>query len=508
MKAALLKFFPGGWMKDIRQPKTTRVSWLSLGFAALAALTGAGTALAVSSFLGPVASAAAVLGLIVAALTIMRPDLGLLAFIFITYTRLSDVAIEYHGAPSIAKPFVALLALAILVRWVLYQEQPKGWLRPAVLMGIYGMVIFTSLLYASDFWMAREALSDFVKDAIITVIVVILLQNIANLRRAIWVLLLAGIFMGTISVYQYMTGAWDNTFWGFGQAPVLNLIGTTEGARLGGPIGDPNFYAQIMLVIVPLAMLRAAAEKSMPLRLLALWAFGVCILTAVFTYSRGAFVALLVMLVAIVIYRPPRPVEIGILLLAGVALLRFVPDTYMTRILSVADLFSGQSDVRSEVSFRGRASELLVGMYMFADHPVLGVGVGNYPTLYQQYSRQIGYDPRTEAREPHNLYLEVASENGMAGLLIFGAILWSVFSSLQNARTAFRDAGLHTEADMVASLSIAMTGYLSAAFFIHGAYPRFFYLLIGIALSLPQIVQNTLAHDAPGRQPALLKRND
>ena len=83
-------------MKDIRQPKTTRVSWLSLGFAALAALTGAGTALAVSSFLGPVASAAAVLGLIVAALTIMRPDLGLLAFIFITYTRLSDVAIEYH----------------------------------------------------------------------------------------------------------------------------------------------------------------------------------------------------------------------------------------------------------------------------------------------------------------------------------------------------------------------------------------------------------------------------
>ncbi len=463
----------------------------------LAFITGTGTALAVSRFLGPTVTAAAIAGVIVAILTIMRPDLGLLAFIFATYTRLSDVLIEYHGAPSIAKPLVALLIAAILVRWALYQEQPQGWIRPTVLMGVYGLVIFTSLLYASDFWVAREALSDFIKDAIITVIIVVLMQNIATLRGAVWMLLLAGILMGSISVYQFLTNDWDNAFWGFGQAPVLNLVGTTEGGRVGGPIGDPNFFAQIMLVIIPLAVMRAGAEKSVPLRLLALWAFAVCILTVIFSYSRGAFVALLIMLAAMAIFRPPRPIEVALVLVIGAGLLRLIPATYTERLLSVADLFSGQSDVRSEVSFRGRASELLVGVQMFADHPVFGVGVGNYPTLYQDYSRRIGYDPRTEAREPHNLYLEVAAENGMAGILIFSAILWSVFSCLGRSRLALLKAGLHTEGDLVASLTIAMIGYLSAAFFIHGAYPRFFYLLIGMALSLPQITKNALARVNP-----------
>ena len=43
---------------------------------------------------------------------------------------------------------------------------------------------------------------------------------------------------------------------------------------------------------------------------------------------------------------------------------------------------------------------------MFGDYPIFGVGPGNYPLHYLDYSQEIGLDPRLEQREAHSLYLE------------------------------------------------------------------------------------------------------
>jgi hypothetical protein len=41
----------------------------------------------------------------------------------------------------------------------------------------------------------------------------------------------------------------------------------------------------------------------------------------------------------------------------------------------------------------------------------------------------------------------------------------------------------------VTGLAVGFVGYLTAALFIHAAFPRYFYLLIGIILSLPAIAE-------------------
>ena len=85
---------------------------------------------------------------------------------------------------------------------------------------------------------------------------------------------------------------------------------------------------------------------------------------------------------------------------------------------------------------------MIVGLQMFADHPILGVGLGNYPLLYQQYSQRLGIDLRSEIRQAHNLYLEVAAETGLLGLLSFGLLLVVMFWSIWKAHQALAKKGL------------------------------------------------------------------
>lgn len=60
----------------------------------------------------------AVLALVFLVVVFVKPDYGLVIFIFITVTQVSNVAIKFYGAPSIARPLAALLMAVILLRIV------------------------------------------------------------------------------------------------------------------------------------------------------------------------------------------------------------------------------------------------------------------------------------------------------------------------------------------------------------------------------------------------------
>ncbi|NCP88540.1 hypothetical protein GW829_14360, partial [bacterium] len=161
---------------------------------------------AISQFGKPLYIVIGVIGGALFIASIFSVEIGLLVLFFLTYTRFSDIAVHYHNAPSIAKSYIFILGVVIMIRWVVFNERPQGWQRAAVIIGVYGLVLASSLLYAANTTLVSESLNDFVKDVFITFIVIVLLNNGNRLRGIIWSLLAAGIFMGTISVYQYLTG--------------------------------------------------------------------------------------------------------------------------------------------------------------------------------------------------------------------------------------------------------------------------------------------------------------
>ena len=441
----------------------------------------------------PLILALGIAGLAIAIAITIRLELGLFVLIFITYTRFSDVLVHDHALPSIAQPLSLLLLSIIVGRWFLLNESPLSQVAiPLLLLGAYGLVGFAALLYAVDIDRTQFALQTYLKDVIITVLIIFLLRRTTTFQAVVWTLLLAGIFMGSITTYQQITGSYQTSYWGFGLASIQNIVGKSNDYRIAGPIGDPNFYGQILLVLVPLALERLWHETQPILRILAGWALTVCLLSIIFTFSRGAFLGLIIITILSVWHYRIRFVPLLITLLLGIVLLQFVPEQYLERVQTVINLIPGlgQQDARNDISFRSRLSETQAGWHMFTEHPLLGVGLNNYAVHYQDYSRQLGIDSRLEDKAAHNLYLEIAAETGLLGLTVFGTLLAVTFHGLIKAYKYFEQAGYWHEANMVRAFTIGFIGYLAAASFLHAAYPRYFWLLLGIALAVSRTVSN------------------
>lgn len=467
-------------------------SWYPLLFAVLAVLAGAAVGLVVSHVANPLYAIGGMAAVLLVVATVLQIEWGLLALVLISYANLSDVLVRNHNVPSILQPFIGLLIGALILRWTYYAERPKGWERAVLLTILYGLVAFASLFWASDAQATGTALVEFVKNGIIAILIVLILQRGATLRAIIWTLLASGILMGTVTVFQQLTHTFGNTYGGLALAPLENIVGEVSGYRISGPIGDPNFYGQILIVLVPLAVDRLVHERNLLLRLAAGWAFAVSLLSIVFTFSRGAFIGLVIVLAVMFLRKPPKLMSALVILAILVGALRFLPSDYTARLSTLSDAIPGLGNPLNEISIRGRLSENTVAWMMFMDHPILGVGLDNYPSLYLDYSRQLGIDPRLIQREPHNLYLEIASQLGLLGLTVFAILLYMLFRSMRQAYLIFKNANFKDYADLTGAFIVGVIGYLSSALFLHSAYERYFWVLFGIGMALPIVARNEL----------------
>lgn len=464
-------------------------------FAAGAVLIGVAAGILVVRLNQPVYFILGVITVAASALAAFSAEFGVLVLVFMSYTRLSDIVIEYYHAPSIAKAYIAVLALGIFIRWLIFKERPRGWIVPTILLAVYGLIGFASILYSPVPDLVLVKASEYVKNAAITVLVIILLQDARSFRHVIWILIGVGIFLGTISVFQYFTHTFTRSYGGFGQSSLEQIVGTVDDYRIGGPIGDPNFFAQIMVVLVPISLERVLHEKLILLRALALWALGVSFLCVIFSYSRGGLLALVVCLAVWFVINPPRGIQMPLFILGGVLVLAYaIPPGYYDRVLALGQIFQSQGTLRTaDPSLQGRASENLAAWDMLSTHPIFGVGWNSYAYLFPFYSKDIGLANVATQREAHDLYLEVAAETGVVGLVAFGLILFSSLRVVVRARRQFIQAKMTDYAGMTTAFGVGFVGYLVAAIFIHGAFLRYFHVLLGIAWALYLVAQHTLA---------------
>jgi O-antigen ligase len=149
----------------------------------------------------------------------------------------------------------------------------------------------------------------------------------------------------------------------------------------------------------------------------------------------------------------------------------------------------------TDVSFVGRTSENTAAWRMFVDHPILGVGLGNFKDNYQNYAREIGLDRRRVQRNPASLYLELLSEQGIVGTVVFVFLLGLIFREMVFAHNNFRLSGLTDYSFMVIAMIAGFSGYLFSALFKNSAYSNVFWVIVGLAIAAGQVAYNSL-HEA------------
>jgi putative inorganic carbon (HCO3(-)) transporter len=423
---------------------------------------------------------------------LLQLDLCLLIFVFATYARLPNILSKYHGIGGTKQLLILLILAAIAVEIFVRGEKPKGWLRPALYCMAYLGTMQLSFVVASEIEPAKETFSAIFRAAFSGFLMLFLMRTHRAPRMVVWTLLAVGTLTGSLSVYQEMTGTYNNNYMGFAYAN-YELVGGKGEYRISGVCQDPNFFAMMLVILMPLALDRFWSERDQRLRLLAGVALFSCGMANVFTFSRGGFLGMAVALGFMMLRRPPRPSTIVLMIVVMLVILPLLPASYSERLLSIASVSSiGSEDASQESSLKGRTSELLSAWAMYTDFPVLGVGLANYKVNYQKYAMEIGLDNRA-GRSAHCLYLQVAAETGSFGVITFFALIGASLMSLRRGSQKFRQAGYTEEADLTSALSFGFVGFLVCSVFLHGAYPAYMWFLVGTSFGLENVANKTVA---------------
>jgi putative inorganic carbon (HCO3(-)) transporter len=297
-------------------------------------------------------------------------------------------------------------------------------------------------------------------------------------------------------LYQDLTGSYSRDFGGLAyrnydvlrDGDVRGRVERGKYDRAQGPVNEPNRFAQILIVLVPMAAYLYRTTNR-PGRRRFILACGALILIGIaLTLSRGAIVALALMAAAMTRLRWVRPSRVGTCVIALLLALPLITPFYLDRVASLINVtrFMGgdQSDYReADGAMRGRVTEMLAAWRVFVDHPLLGVGPGQFAPYYvERYSRdpEIKFRQIVGARRAHTLYFEVAAETGLLGLVLFMGIAVHLLRRLWWTRSAWlaRDPAL---ADLATAFWLSVMAYLCTGVFLHLAYQRYYWLLIALA---------------------------
>ncbi|MDQ6799439.1 MAG: O-antigen ligase family protein [Acidobacteriota bacterium] len=420
-------------------------------------------------------------------------SLALSILVIVVYANASDLAIRDFSLPSILQPLIALLALVVWAYRVTLRPS-QVFLQPlTLLLALYCFVLFASSLWASDVGLTDLRLAEALKSFAIYLLIGSLAFTWIGLRRAFAALSMTAALLGFLTIVQTVTGT-RNEFGGLAQLKIGNVYGDVDMARASGPVDDPNFYAQLLLIVLPLAVFLATTERHRFRKIVYAAAALLIAAGTVLTYSRGGIVALGLMLVLFTIAIRMRPAFLLAAVAIAIAALAVMPAGVVRRTLSVREVLSSNTAGGPEdASIEERKLFLGAAWQMFNDHPILGVGAGNFATYFNRYALIVGspavqYHDRGDPAFPHMLYLQIAAETGVVGLLCFLAAVSAAFLSLRRSHEMLAErVGITT------ALAIALAGYLITALFLHGAYQRNFWILLGFVAAIARLPRREVA---------------
>lgn len=202
--------------------------------------------------------------------------------------------------------------------------------------------------------------------------------------------------------------------------------------RVYGTFDQPNPYAGYINIPLSIALALTLLGRGWLIRILAGLTAILLGIAEYLSQSRGGEMAIAAALVFIVLAGMPRILTLMRVLI--IALLGFfeallagwIPLHIFNPVLHFLGLIqiSLTQPSSQDYSTAERLAHWIAGLHMFLDHPILGVGIGNYADAYPQYFITIFVDPLGHA---HNYYINIAAETGFIGLTAYVLFLLAMF---------------------------------------------------------------------------------
>ncbi len=373
------------------------------------------------------------------------------------------------------QPFAALIAACTLFGWIVSREPKRFPLAPlsGLLLAFAAWISLTTAFAISPadampFW--KQTMKIFLMVAI----TMTLITDEKRLRVFIWVVVMSLAFFGIKGgLFTAMTGGGGLVF-----------------GPSGSVIAENNALALGLTMCVPLVRYLQLIEKRQWLRWALIAAQVLMMFSIVGSFSRGAFVAISVMLFALFV-RSRKKLAVGLLGIGFIFIVvPFMPAVWHERMSSI-------QDYEKDASTQGRFMAWNFAYRLALDRPLVGGGFNvneNVPLFFH-------YVPDADkVHSPHSIYFEVLGFHGFVGLFIFLAI---GISLLRTCGTLIRIGKLRPELawarELGAMVQVSAIGYAVGGAFLNLASFDFYYYVIAIVICARFILAKGLSDEELAR---------
>ncbi len=226
------------------------------------------------------------------------------------------------------------------------------------------------------------------------------------------VFVLAGFLVALYGVYQNYFVTVTDTSWI--DEDMFENIKT----RVYSTFDNPNVLGQYLVMVIPVAFGLLWSDKRLGAK--AVYLGIVCVMMAclIFTWSRAAWVGIVLALGFFVVMKDRRWAS---LLVVGILIMPFVlPESIISRITSLGNMNDSSTAYRFSVWL---SSLRMAGDYWMSG---IGLGAGAFERVYQKYALNgAGF-----ALHSHNFYIQLVVEMGILGIFLFAMIMISTYRKI------------------------------------------------------------------------------
>ncbi len=324
------------------------------------------------------------------------------------------------------------------------------------LLGALFIISVLSLMKADDFIIGTKRIIYFANLWMLFFVVRAVISR-ENIRKLAGNVLLSGVIVVVVGVAQlilaytmsvdHFSEFWalqvNQTLYGSAWANIAIAANTwfayysgTIHFRMFSSFPDTHSFPLFLLMAVFFAMLLLVGEKRRPLRvLLFAWLF-IAMFETVLSGTRGIWVSVLFPILFLAYFAYKKCVKTGTAALVALPLVLFLMSLPLSALVFNSTQFklTGSPKEREvlkeriksiidfkETSNQGRVYIWKETIMSIARNPLLGVGIGNFPSILK-----LNPTASKAGASAHNLYLHFLAELGIAGFAVLALIIYEI----------------------------------------------------------------------------------
>lgn len=328
----------------------------------------------------------------------------------------------------------------------------------------------------------RVLLDVWLKTAVIFFLLTQTLLTIERIRGLLWAIILSELVVTSFSILQASSVTW--------------VGGRMQGVSMG--ILGWNFLGIAAAMTIPYIAALFVIQRSFPAACLLVAASASMLWMLVLTASRGGLLSVVfsVGLTLLLVLRSSARGRLAgmAIVLALFGAIVMAPRVLWQRLETVwgnPDTYTDQVAASAEASKEDHIAVLSRSVRYTFEHPVFGLGLGNFQVASGIELQQPGAWVGT-----HNTFTEVSSEAGIPALILLIALLAMTIRSMRKIGRSLMGGRERLELNLMARATLAsLLSFAFGAFFVHVAYEYYLFYPVAVAVAIRSLALRRSAND-------------